>query len=132
MHRQAPAVVNSRPPYRTPGSRLVWSTVNEWLRDASVLAVRRISSQRHQQESAHLNTLAQHLDIIKQATDRELEVLRAYIGRQGYRPPQGMRAGTSWQAVLEAVNNELYVREQTEREIEDVQREFAAEALREE
>lgn len=131
-HTPAPRVVQGNGPFRTPGSRLTWGTVDEWLQQAALLASRRISAQRHAQESAHLTELARRRGILDQANTRQLEVLRGFLGRSGYRPPRGMRAGTSWQAVLEHLNNTIYSREQLDREVLEHQREHAAAVLAEE
>lgn len=131
MYLPAPPVVNSTPPYRTPRSRLSWSTVKEWLQQAAVLDTRRFTAQRYAQQAAHLAELARQLGIIDQAETVDLVVLRAFIGRRGYRPSQGMRAGTSWQAVLEEINNAIYRREQLDREVFEHQREHAAAVLAE-
>jgi hypothetical protein len=101
-----PSFTYGEPPYTTPGTRLAWSTGLEWLDALERIRRRRISAKRYQDERAHLDELARRPYFIKQQIPAVLELMRARV-KAAYRPVAGARAGTSYERVINEINNAI-------------------------
>lgn len=106
IHHSAPSVVEGVSPFTTPGTRLTWGSCNEWLAHLDQLMGRHCSRIQYDQLAAHLDELARHPDFIAAQPLEDLQALQAAI-RTHYRPPQGRRAGTSYERVIGEVNNAI-------------------------
>jgi hypothetical protein len=105
-HHTAPTVVDGVSPFTTPGTRLTWSSATDWMVCARQLGCRRCSSKTHADQANHLDELARHPDFIAAHDRDDLEQLRDFILRW-YQPHRGARAGTSYERVINEINNQL-------------------------
>jgi len=90
----------------TPGTRLSWSNLAEWIAAWRQLQRRRHSSRRYAQESAHKRALP--LEMI--AHEVEPTILYAFLDimhSSNVRPPKGMRDGHPTTEHVVAANNRL-------------------------
>lgn len=84
----------------TPGTRLGWSTLAQWLHAQAELSARPASSARHAALAAHLAALPD--EIIEAADTRDLDQLDQVV-RQA-QPPRGQRAGHPTTRLLDAIS----------------------------
>jgi hypothetical protein len=84
----------------TPGTRVRFASLTEWLEGWRAIAGRRISAARHAAEAAHLEALP---DAMVEAADlAELNALAAIIERE--RPARGLRAGHPVTRLTDAID----------------------------
>jgi hypothetical protein len=106
LHHQAPPLAEGVSPFTTPGTRLTWDSSEDWIEAAKQLLRRHSSAKRHEDLATHLDELARHPDFIAAHECEALEQLRAFI-QQCYQPHRGARAGTSYERVINTINNQL-------------------------
>lgn len=106
-HNQAPAPLEGVSPFTTPGTRRAWATGAEWVRHAIALEAGRCSAKRYADLAAHLDELARRQDFLAAQPLEELQAIRAVVTGKSYLPPRGRRAGTSYERVLNEVNNAI-------------------------
>jgi hypothetical protein len=104
-HNPAPAVENGPGPYQTPGMRLRWWTLEQWLALSWELQARRCSAGTYRKQAAHLDALARHPHVVAKGTLEGLRQAREFLERSSVRPARGQRGGTSWERLLVCVNN---------------------------
>ncbi len=98
----APAV------HTTPGTRLTWSTLQEWIDAWRRLDARAASSKRHQQRAAHVVELARNMEVVNREADVEvLFSAKQLIELENVLPPRGMRAGHPATEILQRVGTVL-------------------------
>ncbi len=105
-HHKAPPVEDGVSPFLTPGTRIRWGSADEWLAGLDALLHRPCSSGQYRQLAAHLDELAKHPDFVAAQPIEDLANMREELLRH-YRPPHGMRAGTSYERVINEVNNAI-------------------------
>ncbi|KVV07440.1 hypothetical protein WK77_16775 [Burkholderia ubonensis] len=94
--------------HKTPGTRLQWSTLAEWMDAWSRIGARAASSKRHQQRAAHVAALAANMSVVNCETDVEvLAAAKQIIERENILPPRGMRAGHPATEILQRVGTVL-------------------------
>jgi hypothetical protein len=113
-HHPAPAIVDGVSPFTTPGTRLVWASGADWLACLAQLRARRIASKVYADLAAHLDELARHPDFIAAQPLEDLTLMQAAFKRT-YQPPHGTRRGTSYERVVNEVNNALAALERERR-----------------
>lgn len=93
----------------TPGTRLVWSTLGEWIEAADAIAGRRCS--RHKYRAADCHFAALPLAVVEAAPAAEVEQLVALLQHPANiawgKPPRGHRGDTKWEALNVAARNRL-------------------------
>lgn len=90
-----------RPLYATPGTRVTFSTLAEWLDGWEEIAHRKVSSAKHEAARDHLYALPEGL--VDQASNlTELAALARVL--ESVRPPRGQRAGHPSTYLTDAVN----------------------------
>lgn len=102
--------------YRTPGTRLSWSTLNEWISCALKIAARRPSRSRYEAADAHWLALSD--EVIKNAEQPELlsftELINSIGNLAWHKPHRGFRGGTKWEQINVEARNRLTRLKQTE------------------
>jgi hypothetical protein len=94
----------SRAIYRTPRTRLNWSTLSDWLQVAYRLEWRRAASLNKQRKQLHVEALPLHL--IAECDDSGvLTACRAYLVRE--QPKRGQRGSAPHTQLIVAINNKL-------------------------
>lgn len=92
----------------TPGTRIKWSTLKEWMDAWRRIAGRAASSKRHQQRAAHVAQLASNMSVVNRETDVEtLAAAKRLIERENLLPPRGMREGHPATEILQRVGTVL-------------------------
>jgi hypothetical protein len=105
-HHQAPPVVDGVSPFTTPGTRITWGSGDEWLAGFDAINRRGWTSKRYADLAAHLDELARHPDFIAAQPLEDLRAMRAVVLKH-YRPVAGQRAGTSYERVINEINNAI-------------------------
>lgn len=96
------------PVIKTPGTRIKWSTLREWLDAWRRINGRSASSKRHQQRAAHVAELASNMSVVNRETDVEtLAAAKRLIERENLLPPRGTREGHPATEVLQRVGTVL-------------------------
>lgn len=94
--------------HTTPGTRLTWSTLQEWIDAWRRLDARAATSKRHQQRAAHVVELARNMDVVNREADVEvLFSAKQLIELENVLPPRGMRAGHPATEILQRVGTVL-------------------------
>lgn len=107
-HEPAPRILDTPGPWRTPGTRLVWWSLSQWLAGAYELHGRRkASAGLYRQQTVHLSALAAQPRVILKANIEALRALVRHLNQPGVKPVQGRRAGTAWERVLVCGNNAI-------------------------
>ena len=98
----------ARQTFTTPGTRLTWSTGEEWahVRNQTLQYERGISAKVYRDRKSHLDELIRHLDWIAAQPRADLEAIKGTI-EAFYKPPRGQRGGTPYEVAVNAVNNAL-------------------------
>jgi hypothetical protein len=104
-------------PITTPGTRVEWSNVKEWLDRANEIGNRRSSAAQHKAAAEHFEELARNIERIVKASEdlAELKRLDQYLNKvetmlgvkPGAMPHRGARGGTTWEKVNEAVKGRI-------------------------
>ena len=84
----------------TPGTRVFFATLGEWLEGWRGITGRRISAARHAAEAAHLEALPDNL--VEAGTPADLDALEAIVERE--RPPRGQRQGHATTRLTDALD----------------------------
>ena len=84
----------------TPGTRVHFATLGEWLEGWRAITGRRISAARHAAEAAHLEALPDYL--VEAGSAEELDALEAIVERE--RPPRGQRQGHATTRLTDALD----------------------------
>lgn len=91
----------------TPGTRLAWNCLANWVQVWETLQRRRVSSNRYQQESNHIRVLP--VEMIAEETNPD--VLYAFLeimaSNAGNRPRKGERGGHPTTEMVMVANNRL-------------------------
>jgi hypothetical protein len=105
----APPVVDGVSPFTTPGTRLSWSSGEDWTRCLDQLTARRHSAKRYADVAAHLDELARHPDFIAAQQLDDLVAMREVLHRRArdVMPPRGRRAGTSYERIVVELHNAM-------------------------
>jgi hypothetical protein len=92
---------------RTPGTRLTWSCLADWVDTWKTLQRRRVSAARYQQESAHILVLP--LEMIARETDPDVlyTFLKITSSNPGNRPRRGERGGHPTTVMVVKAGNRL-------------------------
>jgi len=93
-------------PFTTPGTRLTWSTLEEWTAAAEDVLSRPCSAKTYRDKANHLQELARHLHFVEAHERAELVALRAFL-EAWYQPPRGHRAGTCYELLVNVIHNQL-------------------------
>jgi hypothetical protein len=96
------------PKERTPGTRVEWGTVQEWIAGAEAILGRRVSSGRYAAEREHLAALSNEWIEAQPVADlRELATWLEDRASQEMKPIKGRREGTDYERVINALNNAI-------------------------
>ena len=98
--REVRALQDQLAVYTTPGTRLCWSSVREWLSAWNALEARAPSSGRHAALAAHLDALPDAL--VTQAGGHELDALEAVL--RANQPARGRRQNHPTTRLLDALD----------------------------
>ncbi|MEX3917935.1 hypothetical protein AB4Y43_17085 [Paraburkholderia sp. BR10872] len=105
----------------TPGTRLKWSTLKDWMDAWQRINARAASSGRHRQRAAHIAGLASNMEVVNR--EKHITTLAAakhLIERGGLLPPRGMREGHPATEILQRVGTVLNERRrEAEREAQN-------------
>lgn len=92
----------------TPGTRVRWASLQEWVAGWKRLNARAASSKRHQQRAAHVAELASNMSVVNRETDlATLAAVKHLIERENILPPRGMREGHPATEILQRVGTVL-------------------------
>lgn len=93
---------------KTPGTRIQWSTLKDWMGAWKQIKARAASSKRHEQRAAHIAELASNMSVINCEKDIEtLAAVKHLIEREHLLPPRGMREGHPATEILQRVGTVL-------------------------
>ncbi len=98
--REVRALQDQLAVYTTPGTRLCWSSVREWLSAWHALEARPLSSNRHAALAAHLEALPDSL--VASAGAHELDALEPVL--RANQPVRGRRQGHPTTRLLDAID----------------------------
>ena len=90
------------PANRTEGTRLVWSTLREWLDAWAELHRRRISGARIAAARQHVNALT--APVVEGGSAGELDELEGVLAGANVTPPRGQRAGHHTTKLRDAID----------------------------
>jgi len=99
---------SQRVAFTTPGTRIKWSSLEEWMVAWKRINARAASMKRHAQRAAHIAALASNMDVVNGETDIEtLAVVKRLIERENMLPPRGEREGHPATEILQRVGTVL-------------------------
>lgn len=92
--------------FTTPGTRLNWTTIGEWLEHLEQLRGRRIAAATYAARRAHLEELARRSnEWFQEQAVEDLE--RVVPALRNMRPVEGQRAGSSYERAIVQVKNAI-------------------------
>lgn len=92
----------------TPGTRLTWCSLKEWIAAWKQINARAASSKKHRQRAAHVAVLASNIDVVNREMDIEtLATAKQLIERENMLPPRGDREGHPATEILQRVGTVL-------------------------
>ncbi|MBB5405149.1 hypothetical protein [Paraburkholderia youngii] len=92
----------------TPGTRISWSSLEEWMVGWKHISARAATSKRHAQRAAHVAALASHMELVNRETDIEtLAAVKLLVEREKMLPPRGEREGHPATEILQRVGTVL-------------------------
>lgn len=99
---------SKRPRFTTPGTRIRWSTLQDWAVAWAMINARAAGSRKHAQRVAHIEQLALNMQVVSRESDIEtLAAVKLLIERGNMLPPRGMRAGHPATEILQRVGTVL-------------------------
>ena len=111
----APPENDAVSPFTTPGTRLTWSTLEEWTAAAHDVLSRPCAAKTYRDQAAHIQELARHTGFVEAHERAELVALRAFLDRW-YQPARGHRAGTCYERLVNTIHNQLARLQRTEQQ----------------
>ncbi|WP_321853802.1 hypothetical protein [Burkholderia cenocepacia] len=92
----------------TPGTRISWSSVAEWMMAWKRLNARAPTMKRHGQRTAHIAALASNMDVINSETNIEtLAAAKFFVECEQMQPPRGEREGHPATEILQRLGTVL-------------------------
>lgn len=92
----------------TPGTRISWSSVEEWMMAWKRLDARAPTMKRHAQRAAHIAALASNMDVINGGANIEtLAAAKFFVESQQMLPPRGKREGHPATEILQRLGTVL-------------------------
>ncbi|MCA7888575.1 hypothetical protein LGM58_35930 [Burkholderia contaminans] len=92
----------------TPGTRISWSSVAEWMMAWKRLNARAPTMKRHGQRAAHIAALASNMDVINSETNIEtLAAATFFVECEQMQPPRGEREGHPATEILQRLGTVL-------------------------
>ena len=87
------------PRIKTPGTRIAFETLGEWLTGAATIERRRPSSKRYRDADSHFDALPDSMIRLAERTDIErlIDLLSSSGNLAWSKPPRGKRGGTKWE-----------------------------------
>ncbi|MDR8093282.1 hypothetical protein KPB05_38140 [Burkholderia gladioli] len=92
----------------TPGTRVTWCSLKEWIAAWKQINARAASSKKHRQRAAHVAVLASNIGVVNREMDIEtLAAAKQLIERENMLPPRGNREGHPATEILQRVGTVL-------------------------
>jgi hypothetical protein len=92
----------------TPGTRIDWSSLEQWMHAWKRINARAASSKRHAQRAAHIVALASNMDVVNRETSVDtLATAKLLVEREKMLPPRGSREGHPATEILQRIGTVL-------------------------